>query len=251
MATLPSLDIAHPVAILTLRRPENANRLEPDDLKAVLAHIDTVNRDPGILVLQIRGEGKHFCSGYDISSLAAQAGNPIGFEDMANAVEAARPVTIAVIHGGAYGGGTDLALACDFRIGTHATEMFMPAARLGLHYYRGGLERYVTRLGLDTAKRLFLTAERIDARTMRACGFLTDLVTADELEASVERLTDTLAAMAPLALLGMKKHLNTIARGALDVDDLNADIARAAESEDLRQGAAAWAAKRPPKFNGR
>ena len=251
MATLPSLDIAHPVAILTLRRPENANRLEPDDLKAVLAHIDTVNRDPGILVLQIRGEGKHFCSGYDISSLAAQAGNPIGFEDMANAVEVARPVTIAVIHGGAYGGGTDLALACDFRIGTHATEMFMPAARLGLHYYRGGLERYVTRLGPDTAKRLFLTAERIDARTMRACGFLTDLVTAEELEASVERLTDTLAAMAPLALLGMKKHLNTIARGALDVDDLNADIARAAESEDLRQGAAAWAAKRPPKFNGR
>jgi enoyl-CoA hydratase/carnithine racemase len=163
----------------------------------------------------------------------------------------ARPVTIAVIHGGAYGGGTDLALACDFRIGTNAAEMFMPAARLGLHYYRGGLERYVTRLGLDTAKRLFLTAERIDARTMRACGFLTDLVSADELEASVARLTDALATTAPLALLGMKKHLNRIARGALDVDDLNRDIARAAESEDLREGAAAWAAKRPPKFTGR
>ena len=251
MATLPSLDIAHPVAILTLRRPENANRLEPDDLTAIVAHLAAVNRDPAILVLQIRGEGKHFCSGYDISSLAAQAGNPIGFEDMANAVEVARPVTIAVIHGGVYGGGTDLALACDFRIGTNAAEMFMPAARLGLHYYRGGLERYVTRLGLDTAKRLFLTAERIDARTMRACGFLTDLVSAGELEASIARLTDALVATAPLALLGMKKHLNRIARGALDVDDLNRDIARAAESEDLREGAAAWAAKRPPKFTGR
>jgi enoyl-CoA hydratase len=57
--------------------------------------------------------------------------------------------------------------------------------------------------------------------------------------------------MAPLPLLGMKKHLNRIARGALDVDDLNRDIARAAESEDLREGAAAWAAKRPPKFTGR
>jgi enoyl-CoA hydratase/carnithine racemase len=251
MATLPSLDIAYPVAVLTLRRPENANRLEPDDLTAIVAHLAAVNRDPGILVLQIRGEGKHFCSGYDISSLAAQAGNPIGFEDMANAVEVVRPVTIAVIHGGVYGGGTDLALACDFRIGTYAAEMFMPAARLGLHYYRGGLERYVTRLGLDTAKRLFLTAERIDAGTMRACGFLTDLVSADELEASVARLTDALAATAPLALLGMKKNLNRIARGALDVDDLNRDIARAAESEDLREGAAAWAAKRSPKFTGR
>jgi enoyl-CoA hydratase/carnithine racemase len=129
--------------------------------------------------------------------------------------------------------------------------MFMPAARLGLHYYRGGLDRYVARLGLDTAKRLFLTAERIDARAMRACGFLTDLVSADELETAVERLTDTLAAMAPLALLGMKKHLNRIAHGALDVDDLKADIARAAKSEDIREGAAAWAAKRPPKFTGR
>ena len=251
MATLPSLDIAYPVAILTLRRPENANRLEPDDLTAILAHLAAVNRDPGILVLQIRGEGKHFCGGYDISSLAAQAGKPIGFEDMANAVEVARPVTIAVVHGGTYGGGTDLALACDFRIGTNAAEMFMPAARLGLHYYRGGLERYVTRLGLDTAKRLFLTAERIDSRAMRACGFLTDLVRADELEASVARLTDALTATAPLALLGMKKNLNRIARGALDVDDLNRDIARAAESEDLREGAAAWTAKRPPKFTGR
>jgi enoyl-CoA hydratase len=251
MATAPALDIAHPVATLSLRRPENANRLEPDDLKAVVAHLEAVNHDPGILVLQIRGEGKYFCSGYDISSLATQSGNPLGFEDMANAVEAARPVTIAVVHGGAYGGGTDLALACDFRIGTHAAEMFMPAARLGLHYYRGGLERYVTRLGVDSAKRLFLTAERFDAQAMRACGFLTDLVTADELEASVKRLTDTLVAMAPLALLAMKKHMNRIARGALDVDDLNADIARAAASDDIREGAAAWAAKRPPKFTGR
>jgi enoyl-CoA hydratase len=251
MATQPTLDVAHSVATLTLGRPENANRLEPGDLTAIVAHLAAVNRDPRILVLQIRGEGKYFCSGYDISRLETQAGNPIGFEDMANAVETARPVTIAVVHGGAYGGGTDLALACDFRIGSQAAEMFMPAARLGLHYYCGGLERYVTRLGVDTAKRLFLTGDRLDAQAMRACGFLTDLVTADELDASVQRLTDTLVAMAPLAMQGMKKHLNRIARGALDVDELRADIARCAESEDLREGAAAWAAKRPPKFNGR
>jgi len=251
MANPPALELAHPLATLTLRRPSSANRLEPDDLAAVVMHVAAVNRDPGILVLQVRGEGKYFCSGYDIASLAAQAGNPVGFEEMVDAVEAARPVTIAVVHGGAYGGGTDLALACDFRIGTHAAEMFMPAARLGLHYYRGGLERYVTRLGVDTAKRLFLTGERLDAQSMRACGFLTDLTPADELEASVGRLTDALTAMAPLALLGTKKHLNKIARGALEIEELRADIARAAASEDLREGAAAWAAKRPPKFTGR
>jgi enoyl-CoA hydratase/carnithine racemase len=251
MASLPTLDVAHPVATLTLRRPERANRLEPDDLEAIVAHLGAVSGDPAILVLQIRGDGKHFCSGYDISSLASQSGDPIGFEAMVNAVEDARPVTIAVVHGGAYGGGTDLALACDFRVGTNAAEMFMPAARLGLHYYRRGLERYVARLGLDASKRLFLTAERLDARAMRDCGFLTDLVTAGDLEKRVLDLTDTLSSMAPLALLGMKRHLNRIARGALDADALLADIARAAGSEDLREGAAAWAARRPPKFSGR
>lgn len=251
MDNAPSLDVAHPLATLTLRRPDSANRLGPDDLQAIVHHLETIHADPRVLVLQVRGEGKYFCSGYDISSLATQAGNPVGFEDMTNAVEAARPVTIAVVHGGAYGGGTDLALACDFRVGTHAAEMFMPAARLGLHYYRGGLERYVSRLGVDMAKRIFLTGERLDAEAMRACGFLTELVSATDLETSVGRLTDALTAMAPLALLGMKKHLNRIARAALDVQDLRDDIERAAASDDLREGAAAWTEKRRPKFTGR
>ena len=69
------------------------------------------------------------------------------------------------------------------------------------------------------------------------------------LEGCVQRLTDSLAAMAPLALLAMKKHLNRIARGVLDAADLDADIARAAASEDIREGAAAWSAKRRPKFS--
>ena len=217
---LPSLELRAPVAILTLRRPESANRLGPDDVAAIVSHIETINRDARVLVLQLRARGRHFCSGYDIASLAMQAGNPVGFEAMVDAVEAARPVTIAVVHGGTYGGGTDLALACDFRIGTPDAEMFMPAARLGLHYYRGGLERYVSRLGLDTAKRLFLTGARLDFQGMRDCGFPTDLTTAAALDASLETLTASLTAMAPLALLGMKKHLNRIARGTLDGDDM-------------------------------
>ncbi len=75
---------------------------------------------------------------------------------------------------------------------------------------------------------------------MADCGFLTHLVRADELEAKVTQLSDTLAGMAPLALLGMKKHLNRIALGRLDPDDLRRDVMRAAASSDLREGAAAW-----------
>ena len=170
---------------------------------------------------------------------------------MVNAIEDARPVTIARLQGGVYGGATDLALACDFRLGTPAVDMFMPAARLGLHFYRRGLERYVSRLGLDTAKRLFLTAERIGAQEMKDCGFLTQLVAAEELDAAAGRLAATLAAMAPIPLLGMKKNLNRIARGVLEVDELRADMARAASSADIREGAAAWAEKRAPVFGGR
>jgi enoyl-CoA hydratase/carnithine racemase len=244
----PDLNIDAHVATITHRRPTQANRLDPDDLATLADHIKTVNENEEILVLRLQAEGKYFCSGYDIG----QIGGPreLTFEQMVNAVEDARPVTIAVIQGGVYGGATDLALACDFRIGSPTVDMFMPAARLGLHFYQRGLERYVSRLGVNTAKKLFLTAEKIGADEMFACGFLTHLVAADALTVTADQLTQTLADMAPLALLGMKKHLTRIARGVLDTADLQRDIAQAAQSADLKEGAAAWAEKRTPRFTG-
>jgi enoyl-CoA hydratase len=249
----PELSVSHHTAVITLRRPEQANRLEPQDLNVIATHIDAVNQRDEVLVLRFESTGKYFCSGFDINQIATAGGSTqtMAFDDLVNAVEDCRPVTIAAIQGGVYGGATDLALACDFRIGTTHADMFMPAARLGLHFYQRGLERYVSRLGLDTAKRLFLTAEKIDAQEMRACGFLTQLVQADELQPSVDSLTATLAGMAPLALLGMKKNLNAIARNHLNVETLQADIAKAAGSNDIQEGAAAWAERRVPVFQGR
>ena len=247
-AALPELRIDGAVATITLRRPQQANRLEPDDLTAICGHVAQVNAQPAVSVLRLQAGGKTFCAGYDIGRIGGA--RPVAFEDMVNAVEDARPVTIALLQGGVYGGATDLALACDFRLGSTATEMFMPAASLGLHFYRRGLERYVSRLGVDQAKRLFLTAEKIDAREMQAIGFLTQLVEPDALHAAADALTRTLSAMAPLAVTGMKKHLNRIARGALDAAELQRDIERAAASRDLQEGRAAWAEKRPPRFTG-
>ena len=244
----PELHVDGAIATLTLRRPQQANRLEPGDLLAISEHVARVNATPQVLVLRVQATGKTFCAGYDIGQIGGT--RPVAFEDMVNALEDARPVTMVLLQGGVYGGATDLALACDFRLGSASTEMFMPAARLGLHFYRRGLERYVSRLGVDQAKRLFLTAEKIDAREMQAIGFLTHLVAADALEGSADQLAATLAGMAPLALLGMKKNLNRIARGALDADDLRRDIERAAASHDLQEGRAAWAEKRAPRFSG-
>jgi enoyl-CoA hydratase/carnithine racemase len=244
----PELRIDGAVATLTLRRPQQANRLEPDDLAAIRDHVARVNGERAVTVLRLQAGGKTFCAGYDIGRIDGT--RPAAFEDTVNALEDARPVTVVLLQGGVYGGATDLALACDFRLGSSATEMFMPAARLGLHFYRRGLERYVSRLGLDQAKRLFLTAEKIDAREMHAIGFLTQLVAPEALQAAADRLTATLAAMAPLAVTGMKKHLNRIARGALDAAELQHDIQRTLSSQDLQEGRAAWAEKRAPRFTG-
>ena len=245
----PELAIHGHVATITLRRARQANRLDPDDVQTLMDHITAVNARDEVLVLRLQATGKYFCSGSDITAIGGPS--TLRFDQMVDAFEEARPVTIAVLQGGVYGGATDLALACDFRIGSHDVDMFMPAARLGLHFYQRGMERYVSRIGVNMAKRLFLTAEKIGAQEMHACGFLTHLVASGELHPTADRLTDTLAGMAPLALLGMKKHLSRIARGVLDEAELQRDIARAARSDDLKEGAAAWAAKRPPRFTGR
>lgn len=247
----PTLDIEGPIATLTLRRPEAANKLAPEDLPVLLAHIDTINRQERVLVLALRSTGKHFSAGYDITQIASSQAEGRGIGEMIDAVENCRAVTVAVVQGGVYGGATDMALACDFRIGCEHAQLAMPAARLGLHYYQSGMERYVMRLGLDMAKRLFLTGETLDASAMQRSGFLTHLVLAAELDSRSRELCAHLASMAPIALLGMKQHLNRIARGTADPVAIRASVASSVQSDDLKEGARAWKEGRPPRFTGR
>ena len=248
----PSLSIEGKTAVITLNNPESANRLTVDDLDTLQQHIFEVNQNQDIGVLVIKSTGKYFCSGFDISSLDESAKEKsLLFEVVVNALEDCRPITIAAVQGGVYGGATDLVLACDFRIGSQAAEMFMPAAKLGIHFYQRGLVRYVSRLGVDTAKRLLLTAEKIQSAEMKDIGFLTQLVKPEDLDSAIDKLIQQLMVMAPLAILGMKKHINRIANNTLNVDELNQDIALAQNSEDLQEGRSAWAEKRAPVFKGR
>lgn len=246
----PILKVDGHTATITLNRSTVANRLAPEDLAEINAHIQTINANDRLLVTVIQGTGKYFCSGYDISEVAKtsqKSGQSFG--EMVDAVENCRTVTVAALNGGVYGGATDLALACDFRIGALSTEMFMPAARLGLHFYCSGLERFVTRLGPDVARRLFLTGEKLDAQAMYACGFLTQKPASD-LDASVAQLCETLLGMAPIALLGMKRFINEIAHHRVDKTALDEQVRRSIASKDIAEGAAAWAEKRKPVFTG-
>lgn len=246
----PQLQLQHDVATITLSRPDMANRLAQEDLSTLVEHVATINRNPNIRVLILQSEGKYFCSGYDIADIQNSQHSGSSFGEMVDVFENCQAVTIAAIQGGVYGGATDLALACDFRVGSTHSNMFMPAAKLGLHFYAQGLERYVTRLGLNTAKRLFLTGERLDAPAMKECGFLTHLIAPEQLQHTVTELSDSLRAMAPLALRGMKKHLNLIARGQHSYQAIQDDVALTLQSQDLIEGAQAWKEKRTPVFTG-
>src|SRR5229473_800824 len=156
--------------------------------------------------------------------------------------------SICRINGGVYGGATDLALACDFRIGVDTCEMFMPAARLGLHYYKSGIARYVSRLGVDHAKKLFLTAEKIGAAEMVRIGYLTEIAPAEALDEEVDRLASVLGGNAPVAMRGMKRAINEYARGELNEEAADRRHRDSMHSAEIKEGIKAFSEKRPPKF---
>src|SRR6202040_1011009 len=200
----PVLDIDGARAAIRLNRPKHLNRLQPDDLEALLKLFDRIEADPAVRVLVLTGTGRAFSAGYDLGSVAERAGSApgeqtagSGFEIVVNRLEDPAVPPICRLNGGVYGGATDLALACDFRIGIDSCEMFMPAARLGLHYYNSGIKRYVSRLGIDNAKRLFLTAERIGAAEMLRIGYLTAMVPIEALDEEVDRLAGIFAGNPP------------------------------------------------------
>jgi len=253
-ASPPVFTVDGPRATIRLNRPRHVNRIQAEDLQALLALFDQVEADPAIRVLIITGTGRAFSAGYDLNSVADRASSNSGqtagsaFEVMVDRLEDLGVPTICRLNGGVYGGSTDLALACDFRIGVDTAEMFMPAARLGLHYYTSGIRRYVSRLGADNAKKLFLTAEKIGAPEMLRIGYLTAMVPPEALDEEVDRLATLLAANAPVAMRGMKRTINEIARGKLDEAAADARARDSMRGAEIKEGVRARAEKRPPKF---
>ena len=249
-SSTPILALDGAVATVTLCRPAQANRLELADLQSLHDHIETLKTQPGVRLVLLRGQGRHFCSGFHIESVPG-VDAPALFEALCNAWEQLPAVTLAVVHGGVWGGATDLALACDFRLGSSATQMAIPAARLGLHYHASGMQRLVTRMGLGPAKRLLLAGQTLDAQAMHEAHFLDELhEDSRTLEAAVAAWVDDISAMAPLALAGMKRHLDAIAVGRLDQAQLQRDAALCAQSADLQEGVRAWREKQPANFKG-
>ena len=253
-ASTPVFELDGARATIRLNRPRHLNRLQPDDLDVLLKLFERIEADAAIRVLVLTGTGRAFSAGYDLGSIAERTANGeeqtagSAFEIVVNRLEDLAIPTICRINGGVYGGSTDLALACDFRIGVDTCEMFMPAARLGLHYYKSGIKRYVSRLGVDNAKKLFLTAQRIGAAEMLRIGYLTAMVPAEALDEEVDQLADILAGNAPVAMRGMKRAINEFARGRLDEEAADRRHRESMRGDEIKEGIKAFSEKRPPKF---
>jgi enoyl-CoA hydratase/carnithine racemase len=254
-ASPPVFELNGARATIRLNRPQHLNRLQADDLDVLLGLFDRIEADPAVRVLVLTGTGRAFSAGYDLNSVAERAASAVeqrsagsAFEVVVNRLEDLGVPTICRLNGGVYGGSTDLALACDFRIGVDTCEMFMPAARLGLHYYKSGIARYVARLGVDNAKRLFLTAEKISATEMLRIGYLTAVTPAEALDEEIDRLATVLAGNAPVAMRGMKRTINEFARGKLDEEAADRRHRESMRGEEIREGIRAFSEKRPPRF---
>ncbi|MEJ8857629.1 enoyl-CoA hydratase-related protein [Variovorax robiniae] len=252
---LPTLTIADGVATVTLMRPQQRNSLRDDDLRTLLAHFARINADASVRVMVLTastaGQPKSvFCAGYDVGGFDSGRHDPLLFEQVPDALESMRPITLCALNGSVYGGATDIVLACDLRLGLTGTEFRMPAAALGLHYYPSGLRRYVSRLGLNLAKRAFLTARALPCEELAAAGLFEQLLAPDGFDPAVAEWSGHLAGLAPLAAQLTKQSLNEIAAGEFNAQTLRAREQRSTESADFAEGRAAFAARRKPQFTG-
>ncbi len=256
--TKPILNLDGPVATIFLNRPSVHNRIQSEDVVQLRDYFNRINAETSIKLVVFCSAGASFSSGYDLNAFGDGAVSTFNtqnprddFEALGDELERLRPITIARLHAPLFGGATDLALACDFRLGADSIHMLMPAAKIGIQYYGHGLRRWVSRLGLNAAKQLFLTAQTIDADQMFKNGFLTHRMSADQLDVQLQNLIDSILNLAPLAVQGMKQVLNDCANARFDDDKAKQLHLLSRQSEDMREALQARKQKRSPVFKGR
>jgi enoyl-CoA hydratase/carnithine racemase len=248
-----------PRATITLNDPAKHNRLNTEGLGKLRAAIEKADADPNVRVVVLTGAGeKTFCSGYDLGSIPsgkdARPSSEVhkdSFETVMDRLEAMRMPTLCALNGGVYGGATDMALACDFRLGVKGMRFFMPAARFGLHYYPSGLRRYTQKVSPSFAKRAFLLSEDFSDEDLLRVGYLDWLVDRAEFKQKVDETAAKLAGLAPLSMSNMKRAIEQFAQAEPDIPKIRDGIRECQTSEDLREGLAALREKRAPAFKGR
>jgi enoyl-CoA hydratase/carnithine racemase len=244
---------------VTLNRPDVRNalsrsvNLQLQDLAADIEHREEVR------AVVISGAGdKVFCAGADLkerkgvpASETATYINAIG--GAINSIGELRKPTICMMNGSAYGGGLELAMACDFRVCVEGAEMGLTEVRLGIMPGAGGTQRLPRLVGEARAKEMILLGRRITAAQALACGLVHQVVSRPQLRAAVDALLAELAGCAPLSVMSAK---SAIERGHGRVLEEGLAIERECYdvtlfSEDRDEGLAAFAEGRKPEYRGR
>ena len=251
----PVLHVEGAVATVVLNRPRHRNRLHNEDLLQLLAHLDRLARDPTVrvVVLTARVLSEHpvFSAGYHLGEFEdGHPGGEIHFADVPDALARLPALTVCAMPGSVYGGATDLAMACDFRLGVQGMTLRMPAAALGLHYYPSGLRRFVAQVGLAATRRIFLMVQPVSDQDLLAMGYLDELLPANHLAPRVQALAAHLAQLAPLAAQGMKQTIQEMAWGEALPDRWRERERMTQRSADFAEGRLAFAERRAPVFIG-
>ncbi|MBE7454494.1 MAG: enoyl-CoA hydratase/isomerase family protein [Kofleriaceae bacterium] len=259
MSELPVLEKRDGVAWVTLDRPAARNALSLAVNRELLRLARELGDDPEVRIVVLTGAGDQaFCAGADLKERKGvpAAGSKPYIDAISGAIDAwarlPRP-TVCALNGSAYGGGLELALACDLRVCVEGAELGLTEVRLGIMPGAGGTQRLPRLVGVAAAKELILLGRRISAARAKALGLVVEVVPAADLRATVEGLVAELAGCAPRSLQMAKAAID---RG-IDVGiDEGLRIERQCYdvtlfSEDRDEGLRAFAEKRPPRYTGR
>lgn len=246
-----TLNIEHRIARLQLNQPERRNALGCEALERIEHALEFVEADQKVRVLILSATpAETFCAGAALDEISEGLLTPARFHACLDRLsECSRP-TVAAISGNVYGGGAELPLACDFRIGVTGLRLQVPATRIGLCYPPQGIQRYTRQLGAPAAKRILLAGETCNVETLLTMGYLSEAVSPEALADTVTHFAHTLADCAPLAMRAVKQLIDAEATNTWDREIAQAWQTRCDKSLDLKRGLEAARLKRAPDFQG-
>ena len=246
-----------PVALLRLTNPPlNLVTLElTAQLETALGELRNATE---VRVVVVAGNARAFCAGSDIKEFETLHGR-VGEGKLVREGSVYRALaelpmpTIAAIEGNALGGGLELALCCDLRVAAESALLGLPEVSLGAIPGSGGTQRLTRLVGPGWAKRLILTGDPVDSALAHQIGLVEYMSARGEAEAVALEIARTVASRGPLAVREAKQLIDLAVDTPL-AEGLASELAaseRVFSSEDLLEGARAFAGKRPPRFIGR
>ncbi len=248
------------ICTITLNRPEVLNALNAQLSQELELAIDELSKDDATRVIVITGAGRGFCAGGDMKGLPISPGDvaatTAALEQLHRLLLSIRRLekpVIASVNGAAAGGGCDLALMCDMRIASENAKFVEAYVRVGGTSDSGGTYLLTHLVGTAKACELLLTGDAIDAKEAERIGLVNKVVPADKLESTTKELAARIASGPPIAIGMMKKAIYM----SLTQDVESAFhhtlymTALCLQTEDAKEGIAAFAEKRPPVYKGK